>query len=106
MKVRVSPARDRRGPARLTTTGRLTSPADLTAGACRGGRVLVHVKALRRTISARRVTIDKHCRFRSKVTLADRTRFRHASFLRVFVRFEETPLLARRTAGPFRVWVR
>jgi Ca2+-binding RTX toxin-like protein len=71
----VSPTRDRSGPYRFVTSGRVRLPPGVTqALGCSEGEVSVQVKRGRRTISNRRVNLRRTCTFQSTVTFADRSR--------------------------------
>ena len=99
--MKVTPRRDRHRPYRFRTRGRLIRPAGVSrARGCRG-RVLVQVKKGRRTISARRAKLGRHCRFRSKVTFR-RVRGR----LRFIVRFSGNRAIAPGSARTVRVRAR
>ena len=80
-------SRRRAGSLRITTTGRLGRPAGVTAEQGCRGRVAVQVKAGKRTVSTRRVAVDRRCGFRSRVTFRDVRRFGGARALRVFARY-------------------
>jgi hypothetical protein len=97
LRVRVK----RKRGHRFVTSGRLLRPAGVSrARGCRG-RVLVQVKHGRRTISARRAKIGRHCRFRSRVTF-----HRARGKLRFIVRFGGNRALAPSHARTVRVRAR
>ena len=106
LRATVSPRRDRSGPRRFTTRGRLVLPAGVAvADGCRG-TVLVRVKAGRRTISARRAPVRPSCAFRSRVAFSDPARFAGRARLRVRVRFGGNAALRAARSRPLAVRVR
>ena len=104
--VRVRPRRDRRGPRRFTTTGRLLLPSGLTRREACNGRISVQVKARRNTISLRRARLRRDCTFRSRVTFRAPRRFAGQRRLRFRVRFLSNDLLRPIQAREVRVRVR
>ena len=94
LRVRVK----RRHGHRFLTRGRVLRPAGVSrARGCRG-KVLVQVKRRKRTISARRARVGRHCRFRSRVTF-----HRARGKLRFIVRFSGNRALAPGHARTVRV---
>lgn len=105
LALKVTPRRDRRGARRFTVSGRLLRPASVgAADACRG-RVSAQWKAGRRTISTRRATVRRDCRFRLAVTFRAPRRFAGRRSLKVTVRYLGSRSLAPVTARPRRVRV-
>lgn len=87
ISARVSPRRDRSAPFRFRTTGRLALPSGVPASEGCTGRVAVQVKALRKTLSTRRVSLTSGCAYASRVSFRDRKRFTRSGRLKFTVRF-------------------
>lgn len=69
LSASTTPKRDTTLPYRFTTKGKLNLPAGVTAAdACVGGLVSVQFRAGKKTISNRRVGLQKDCSFRSSVS--------------------------------------
>ena len=68
LSAATSPKRDRSAPYRFTTRGKLALPAGVTATAGCTGTVVVSFRAGKKTVSSRRVALNKDCTYRSKVT--------------------------------------
>ena len=81
-----TPVRDRRAPYRFTTRGRLQLPPGILPGPGCTGPVAVSLKAGTKTVSTRRVAVDRDCRFTSRVTfrLPRRLRPRSLAVVAVF----------------------
>ena len=96
--LRLKPRRDRTSPFRFRATGNLIAPAGVSPlGACQG-RVAVQVKAGRRTISNRRVSLRSNCTFRSTVTFRGRSRFPRDGRISFRARFLGNGLLLGRSS--------
>ena len=99
LSAKTTPRTDRRRPFRFTTRGVLRLPAGVTRKqACAGGDVAVQIKAVRKTISTRRVALSKTCSYRSRVTFRSRSRFPKSGKLTVRVRFLGNAVLGARRA--------
>ena len=99
LSAKTTPRTDRRRPFRFTTSGVLRLPAGVTRKqACVGGEVALQIKAVRKTISTRRVALSKTCSYRSRVTFRSRNRFPKTGKLTVRVRFLGNAVLAPRRA--------
>jgi hypothetical protein len=89
LRLRVSPARDRRAPYRFRITGRLMPPDFVSlARACKG-RATLAVRAGHRTVRRRTLRIRSDCRVAATVAV------RRPRRLRFVLRFRGTPALAR-----------
>jgi hypothetical protein len=85
-------------PYVFVTKGRLTVPAGVRRADGCTGRVSIQVKAGGRTISTRRVRVDRSCAFSGRVTFGDASRFGSERSLRFVVRFQGNTLLAPKAA--------
>lgn len=98
LSASVSPKRDRRAPFRFTLSGRLTFAASVSRAAGCKGRVTVRIKRGTRTISTRRVSINSACRYRLRISYADRRRLGRSAALRLQARFGGNTVLKPRSA--------
>ena len=90
LSASVTPGRDLRAPYVFRTSGRLTRPAGVSAADGCSGRVSVQVKGGRSggvTISTRRVTLSRTCRYSLRVSFGNTRRFGTAKRLKVTARF-------------------
>ena len=95
LTLSVTPRRDRTRPFRFVTKGRLKRPAGVVAAKGCRGRVLVLVQVVRKTISARRVKVDKRCRYSQRLRFRSAKRFAKAGRLRVRAQYLGTPFLKK-----------
>jgi hypothetical protein len=87
LTYKVSPKRDASAPFKFTTTGKLNLPSTVRAAeGCKGGSVSVQFRAGKKTISNRRVGLQRNCTFKSAVTFKIPSRL-HPKSLNVLVRF-------------------
>jgi Ca2+-binding RTX toxin-like protein len=101
----VGPRRDRRTPYRFLVSGQLSMPAILnsfrTQVCAEGGIVSVQTKLGRRTVSTRRVRIDRDCSYDVTVTFRNRRRLlrtRRSARLKFTARFLGNRYLRPRAA--------
>ena len=93
-----TPKLDTTAPFTFVTTGKLTRPRAVSRKkACRG-KVLLQVKAPKKTISARRVSLKRNCTYRSQVTFTSSSRFGSDGKLRFLARFLGNADLKRKAA--------
>jgi hypothetical protein len=73
LRLRVSPARDRRAPYRFRISGRVILPRGVTrAGACGSGTLSLKATSRGRTVARRRVRLGSRCRFHARIAIAPR----------------------------------
>ncbi|MEJ7803606.1 MAG: integrin alpha, partial [Candidatus Limnocylindria bacterium] len=99
LSATVTPSRRLTPPFVFKTTGKLTLPIGIkTLAGCKG-RVSVQIKRGKVTISTRRVSLSKSCKYSSKVSFANRRRFGSVKRLKFTVRFVGNASVARTTAA-------
>ncbi len=94
----VSPSRDRSLPYRFRTTGKLTRPAGVRQADACAGKVSIRVKAGKKTISTRRVSVRRDCTFRSTVSFTIKSRVKPGR-LKYEVRFLGNAVLLPKSAA-------
>ncbi|HEX8084672.1 MAG TPA: hypothetical protein VF529_10320 [Solirubrobacteraceae bacterium] len=67
LKVTVKQRRDRRKPYAFAVIARLSLPAGLPAGACRGGQVALALQRGGRPVASKRATLSATCTFRTTI---------------------------------------
>ena len=92
-----SPRRDRSGPFRFVTTGRVLRPAGARGKGSCSGRVTVRLRGGNRTRSSRRVSLRSNCTYRSVAVIRSGRSFRRGR-LKVLVRFAGNTVLRARSA--------
>ncbi len=106
LRVSVRPSRDRSFPYRFRVIGQLVLPSGVTrTQGCGSGLVSAQYKAGTKTISTRRVTLGRDCRFSIRTTFSIRSRLPRSGRLKLTVRFAGNRYLLRRNARPMTVRV-
>ena len=106
LTARVTPGADLRPPHRFTTTGSLLPPAGVGRARACEGRVVVRVRAGRRTIALGGGFLRRSCSFSSSVAFEDPSVFAGRRTLTVQVRFKGNDALLPRAAATRTVAVR
>ncbi|MDO9410937.1 DUF4394 domain-containing protein [Patulibacter sp.] len=103
-------AKAKRKGRKFTTTGSLSFRRTYTSAEkrkfCAKGTVSIQVRAGKRTISTRRVTLKSNCTFSSSVTFSSTRRFAGRSKLSFAVKFNGTAFVLPRRASTFSVKTR
>jgi hypothetical protein len=105
LSARTTPSRDTKSPYRFTTSGRVSLPGNVAAAqGCLGGQVSVTFRSGKKTISTRRVGLQKNCTYKSVVSFRIPSRL-HPKTLEVRVRFLGNTTAGSRSAKVARVRV-
>lgn len=96
------------GQYRFRFTGRLSLPSGVTKAACRAGRgtVTVQIKAGANTISTRRATLDRNCKYSVRINFRSAKRFGKRTRLTVVTKWSGNRVLGPKPAKRFTVKVR
>lgn len=105
LTISLSPKSDLVSPFRMRARGTLSRPSGISAAKGCSGVVTVATKAGNRTISSRRVRLNKRCRYSVRVSFRNARRFGKATALRVQATYGGNARLLRKrsAATSFRV---